>query len=52
MDGMRTSIIAAVVALIVGAGGAYFYMQRQTSELSDQVSTLQTLLADCKSKGG
>ena len=45
MDGMRTSIIA-VVALIVGAGGAYFYMQRQTSELFDQVSALQTQLAE------
>ncbi len=45
MDGMRTSIIA-VVALIVGAGAAYFYMQRQTSELSDQVSALQTQLAE------
>jgi len=45
MNGMRTSIIA-VVALIVGAGAAYFYMQQQTNELSDQVSALQTQLAE------
>ncbi len=49
MDLTITSIIA-VVALIVGAGGAYFYMQRQTSELSDQVSTLQTQLAEANEK--
>ena len=49
MDLTITSIIA-VVALIVGAGGAYFYMQRQTSELSDQVSALQTQLAEVDKK--
>ena len=46
---MRTWIIA-VVSLIVGAGVAYFYMLQQTSELSKQVSTLQTQVAEANKK--
>ncbi len=45
-DLRRDPIFWVVVALIVGAGAAYFYMQRQTSELFDQVSALQTQLAE------
>jgi uncharacterized protein HemX len=42
--------IAIIVALIVGAGATYFYMQQQSSTLSEQIATLQAQLTDANAK--
>ena len=49
MEGTRTWIIA-LVALIVGAGIGYVYMQGQASGLAEPVSTLETQLAEAGEK--
>jgi len=49
MEGTRTWIIA-VIALIVGAVIGYVYMQNQASGLAEQVSTLETRLAEANDR--
>jgi len=49
MEGTRTWIIA-VIALIVGAAIGYVYMQGQASGLAEQVSTLETRLAEANDR--
>ena len=45
MEGTRTWIIA-IIALIVGAAGGYFYTQGQVGELTEQASTFETQLTE------
>ncbi|MDP2621514.1 MAG: hypothetical protein Q8P46_15315 [Hyphomicrobiales bacterium] len=49
MEGTRTWIVA-LIALIVGAVIGYVYMQSQTGDLTQQVTTLQSQLAEANDK--
>lgn len=49
MEGTKTWIIA-IIALIVGAAGGYFYTQGQVGELTEQASTLETQLTEATEK--
>ena len=49
MEGTKTWVIA-IIALIVGAAGGYFYTQGHVGELTEQASTLETQLAEATEK--
>jgi hypothetical protein len=45
---MMRLIITALVALVIGAGGMYFYQQGAVSELRNAAATLQTQASDAR----
>ena len=45
---MMRSIITALVALVIGAAGMYFYQQGAVSELRNAAAALQTQAAQAK----
>ena len=45
---MMRSIITALVALVIGAAGMYFYQQGAISELRNAAAVLQTQAAESK----
>lgn len=45
---MMRSIITALVALVIGAAGMYFYQQGAVSELRNAAAALQTQAAESK----
>ena len=45
---MKT-VISALVALVIGAGGMYFYQQGPMTQLKTAAATLETQLAEAKS---
>jgi Tfp pilus assembly protein PilN len=49
MEPEMKTVISALVALVVGAGGMYFYLQGPMKELQAGAATLQTQIAEAKS---
>jgi uncharacterized protein HemX len=48
MESEMKTVISALVALVVGAGGMYFYLQGPMKELQSSAATLQAQLAEAK----